>query len=242
MLFNQFSLKAATLALATAISVAGTANAEQANLIDFIVLNDGIDISERDAYEAALKPIAARYGAEVVHSYDVLNHMTGGMAQSVRVNIWNLDDMGAIGSVDKDPDYQDMVPNRDRIHDLSALTLYTATETVNAGPITEGFVLVDLVVMNDGFGASERDAYEASMAPIAEKYGYTIQASYEIDQKIGGDGPASPLRLILWKGDNPDALGALTQDPAYMALEDDRQKLFDFSQLTLLMASPVSSQ
>lgn len=242
MYFTKPFLKVATLAVGTTLSSASFAAAEQVNLIDFIVLNDGIEIAERDAYETALKPIAARYGAEVVHSYNVMAHLAGEMETSVRVNIWNLDDMSALGAVDKDADYRAMIPNRDRIHDLSALTLYTARENINNGPITEGFVLVDLIVMKDGFGAAERDAYEAKMAPLAEKYGYVIQASYEIDQKIGGDGPETPLRLNLWNGNNPDALGALTQDPGYVALEAERQKLFDFSALTLFMATPIVSQ
>lgn len=241
MYFPRSILKGAVLAFMTTLSNGNIANAEQANLIDFIVLNEGIDIGERNAYEAALKPIAARYGAEVVHSYDVKEHLAGKMPTSVRVNIWNLDNVDALGAVDKDADYRAMIPNRDRVHDLSALTLYKARETVNAGPITEGSVLVDLVVMNEGFGAEERDAYEAKMAPLAAKYGYTIHASYEIDQKIGGNGPEKPLRLILWRGDNPDALGSLSEDADYIALENERQRLFDFSQLTLFMASPIQA-
>lgn len=235
-------LSAASLSVATVLSGASIAAAEQVNLIDFVVLNNGIDVSERDAYEAALKPIAAKYGAKVGHSYDLVAHLAGQMASAMRINVWELDDLSALGAVDQDAEYKAMIPDRDRIHDLSALTLYTGRETSNAGPITQGFVLVDLVVMNDGFGATERDSYEARMAPLAQRYGYTIRASYEIDQKIGGDGPENPLRLILWHGDNPDALGALTKDPEYMSLEDERQKLFDFSQLSLFMATPIAAK
>ncbi len=216
----------------------GQAQAQQVNLIDFVILQDGVDIAERDAYEEGVKPIAAKYGANVVHSYDLFAHMIGSMKNAVRLNVWNLDHANALGALEQDPAYQKMVSNRDRIHDMSALTLYMGQEITSVGPIKDGFILVDLVVMNGGMGDAERDAYEAKMAPLAKKYGYEIRASYRIMQKISGEGPDRALRLNLWRGETPNGLERLNKDSDYIALENERNTITDFSQLALFMAKP----
>ena len=60
------------------------------NLIDFVFLNDGHSIDERNAYELKLSPIAAKFGAKVVHSYDITSHLAGPLKGAVRVNVWEM--------------------------------------------------------------------------------------------------------------------------------------------------------
>lgn len=197
---NTLTRVGAAALLALTATMATAQETPTYNLIDFVVLNDGAQIAERSAYEETLEPIAARHGAEVIHSYDIAAHLAGPMEDSVRLNVWQFADPATLGKVNNDPDYAEIIPERDRVHDLDRLTLYMAQPIVDGGRIEDGVILVDLVVLNDGFEAEDRDAYEAKMAPIAAKYGFTIHSAFALMQKIDGEGPAQASRLNLWTG------------------------------------------
>ncbi len=217
---------------------AAYASGDVFNLIDFVVLNDAVSIEARNQYEAVLEPVAARYGARVVHSYDLQAHLAGPMPEAVRINVWQFADPKALANVSADPDYAALVPTRDRVHNMEALRLYMAQPIRDAGPIEEGVILVDLVSMADGAGDAERDAYEAKMAPLAAKQGFEVHSAFRILEKIGGKGPRSPLRLNLWKGQDPEGMARLSADPEYQALASERDAITDFSRLALFMAKP----
>jgi uncharacterized protein (DUF1330 family) len=229
-----------SIAAAAAASFVGTAYAsgDVFNLIDFVVMNDAVSIEARNQYEAALKPIAARHGARVVHSYDLQAHLAGPMPEAVRINVWAFADPKALAHVSADPEYAALVPMRDSVHNMKALTLYMAQPIRDTGPIEEGVILVDLVSMADGAGDAERDAYEAKMAPLAAGQGFEVHSAFRTLEKIGGTGPLSPLRLNLWSGQDPEGLARLNADPDYQALAPERDAITDFSQLALFMAKP----
>lgn len=208
----------------------------KANLIDFVVLNDGHNIKERDTYESKLTPISAKYGAKVIHSYDITSHLAGPIKGVVRINVWEFSDPSTFEKIGADPTYQALIPSRGRIHDMRNLTLYTGSEIENRGPVQDGVVLVDLVVMKEGYGNAERDVYESKMRPLAAKYGFELMASYAIGKKLSGTGPQQPLRLNLWRVENPDTMTKLSADADYIALASTRNKIHDFSKLTMFYA------
>lgn len=243
-MFIKPTLKLAAFALSMVAGASlGTlpAHAEsKANLIDFVVLNDGYNIEDRNAYEIKLAPISAKYGAKVVHSYDITSHLSGPLKNVVRVNVWELSDHSAFKKIGADPSYQALVPSRDRVHNMKKLALYTGNEIKNNGPIKDGVILVDLVVMNDGYGNAERDAYESKMVPLAAKYGFELISSYAIKKKLSGTGPQQPLRLNLWRVEDPSTMKKLSADADYKALEGVRSKIHDFSKLTMFYAQSRS--
>ncbi len=226
-----------TMLVATAaigIATPSLAN-DKVYLIDFVILNEGSDISDRDRYEERIAPMAARTGLSVIKSVNLLQHLNGGIQEAVRLNIWEMESPANMQALMQDAQYQAEIPTRDAIHNMKDLSLYLATETADNGGLGEGMVLVDLVVMNDGYGAAERDAYEAKVAPIAAQYGMELAAAYTIDQKLNGAATDDALRLNLWSVADPAAMQDLNGDPAYQALADERNRLHDFSQLTLFM-------
>lgn len=212
--------------------------AEPVYLLDFVVLQDSATLTQRDAYEAKVAEIAARYDVLQIHSYNTAAKLSGKLDGVARVNVFEMPDMAALQSITGDADYAALEDMRNTVHDMSALTLYTGTKIFDHGPITDGNVLVDLVVMSAGHDATARAAYADQIAPLAAKYGATLKARYQVGQKLSGKGPDNPILLNIWHLADPAGIGALSQDPAYQALEEERQHIHDMAALGLWMAAP----
>ncbi|MBT9317812.1 DUF1330 domain-containing protein [Leptothoe spongobia] len=118
------------------------------------------------------------------------------------------------------------------------------TQQVSTTPIaqspseTDELVLVDLVVMNPGYDIEDREAYEAALLPIVQRYNIKRISSYDIVQHLGGKAEDA-IRLNLWSIPNSEVIQVLGQDADYQALENMRNELHDFSQLTLYTAETV---
>lgn len=97
-------------------------------LVGLLVMNQGFDFNAHDAYEKAIAPITARYGMHIYRSYRVLQKMGEHNADNVvAVNLWELPNPEALGKIMSDPDYLANIPNRDKIHNMKATTMYFAT-------------------------------------------------------------------------------------------------------------------
>lgn len=239
MFIKKYAISA-IFAFSILLATAYSSHAARINLIDFVVLNPSHTLEERNEYEIKLAPIAAKYGAKVIHSYDITAHLAGPMKQPLRISVWDLPDQSTFEKVGSDPDYKALIAGRDLIHNMKEMTLYFANEIQNNGPITHKKILVDLVVMQEGYADKERNDYEEKMAPLASKYGFEIAASYNIQKKLGGTGPEKPLRLNLWQINDPKKMDMLSADPDYMALAPQRNKIHDFSNLSMFFAQPRS--
>ena len=229
------------LGTATALLIAGTSAASAMDkfiLFDFVELNDGMTVEDRTAYENDVQPILTRYGLNERHGYNLMAHLGGKMENAVRLKVWEMPDPSALQAVLDDSEYKTHVDKRDAIHNMRDLSLYIAKDQMDKGPITDAAVLVDLVVMNKGFGSEERAEYEAAIEPIAAKHGLTKIATYPVLQKANGIGPDDALQLNLWRVADPKGLEALFGDPEFAKLTDMRNKLHNFDELTLFMASP----
>ena len=207
-------------------------------MLDFVVLNRGADLEDRLEYEQLIRPVTQRHGMSVLHQYNLDAHLGGSLKNAARLLIWEMDSPAALQAVLEDPDYIPHTDRRDDIHNMRALTLYMGGSAQDEGQVSDAAVLVDLVVMNDGFGAEERAAYEALIEPIAAKHGLTRIATFPIGAKANGRGPDDPLQLNLWRVEDPAGLQALFADPEFAAHVDRRNQLHDFDELTLFLASP----
>ena len=207
-------------------------------LIDFVVLNEGKTIEERLEYERKITPVIKKYGAVKDQAYNLHTFIAGPPKEAVQLNIYAMPGPGTLQKVSSDPDYQQHVPFRNEVHNMQALTMYTGEAIANAGQINNQHILVDLVVMNDGYGHPERFEYESKMRDIARKHGATLINSFDIDQKLGGIGPDKALKLNLWALESPEVMVALSSDPAYKALAPYRDQFHDMKNITLYMASP----
>lgn len=95
-------------------------------LVDFAVMNDGYGLDERLEYEANIRPIAERYGARVTQSYEMVNYLGGAVEDAIKLDLWALSGPDAVQQLNQDPEYQAIIPHRNKIHDFDALTLYFA--------------------------------------------------------------------------------------------------------------------
>ncbi len=114
----------------------------------------------------------------------------------------------------------------------------TQAQSTQEMAATDELIMVDLVVMNEGHTIEERRAYEDAVLPLAERYGMERIASYDLVQHLNGKAEDA-VKLNLWSLPGPGAIQQLNQDADYVALEDQRNELHDFNQLTLYMANPV---
>ena len=87
-------------------------------------MNEGFGFDDHARYEDELAPISNRHGMELVRSFRVLQTMGAGPQNVAAINIWALSSPDALGEVMSDPDYVSNIPNRDRIHDMAATSMY----------------------------------------------------------------------------------------------------------------------
>lgn len=210
------------------------AHADPLYLLDFVIMNEGYGIEERNNYEAIIEPISGKYGAKIIRSYDLKQHLGGAIPNAIRLNVWELPD-GAMQKLQQDPDYQALVAYRDRIHSMADGSLFMATESLGKREPTTDTIMVDLVVMQDGYGLEEREAYERKMAPIGAKYGVEKFATYDILQKVGGAAPDG-LRVNLWAVPDPSAMAKAMSDPDYQKLIPRRDQIHRMDLVTLFFA------
>lgn len=207
-------------------------------MIDFVVLNEGKTLADRAKYERLVEPILARYGARKVQSYKLDSFMGGQLKGASQLNIYEVSP-DSFAELASDEEYKKHVPFRNNVHDMDRLTLYTGETLFNHGQLKSAPLLIDLIVMNDGYGHPERFDYEEKMGKIAVKHGAQIKNSFDIDKKIGGIGPDNALKLNIWTMSSPEAMQMISSDPEYKKLTGYRNKIHDMDGITLYMASPI---
>lgn len=106
---------------------------------------------------------------ERVGSYNITEYLGGKAEDAIKLNLWSLPNAETMQQLGEDLDYQALEAKRNALHDFSQITLYTASSVQDSIDTNADLFLVDLVVMNDGYGLEERNEYEAAILPIAEK-------------------------------------------------------------------------
>lgn len=96
-------------------------------LVDLVVMRSGAGAEERDRYEERIAPIAARYGLRLFAAYPISQRMSGvGPEDALRLNFWSAPSPAAMQQLGQDSDYQAIVPDRNRIHNMDEVTLFFA--------------------------------------------------------------------------------------------------------------------
>lgn len=222
------------------IAAAQQKNADNMTMVELTVMNEGFGQKDRDIYIGRTAPIIKKYGMRKVDSYQIVQRMAGAGPENVlELDLWDVASPDALPKLMSDPQYQANVPFRDKIHNMGALTLYMAKKKFDAGKISpSSMVMVELVVLNDGYGQKERDEYFETTKKIAAKYGIQMYRSYQILQYLSGTGPKNPLELNLWELPGPEAMQKLASDADYQANVPRRDSIHNMSVLTLYMAKP----
>ncbi len=99
--------------------------------------------------------------------------------------------------------------------------------------------MLDFVFLNDGQTLADRTAYNAKAAPIAARYGINLIAT--LDPLAITDGPQTLARVDLWTLPAPQALQAWGNDPDYVALRPDVDRIHNTHDLTLYLAEKISA-
>ncbi|NMH86857.1 hypothetical protein [Flavivirga algicola] len=211
----------------------------QIYMIDFVVLNDGFTIKDRNKYEKKVIKITKKYGMKIQQSYKLNKHMKGDLIGAIKLNIWILPNANVLKELSKDEDYLEMVAYRNEIHNMNAVTIYMAESETNLGQLKGENIFVDLVVMNDGYGNVERDVYEDKILPVAENYGMHLKNVFNIREYKMGMGPKNAIRLNIWEIEDPKKMKELGEDKHYIEHVPFRNKIHNMSALTLYLAEPI---
>lgn len=156
------------------------------------------------------------------------------------MNIWELPSPVVMGKIANDPAYKALISHRDGIHNMDAVTLYFAENIFDTGDqVSSDKIMVDLVVMNEGYGKEDRDYYCSKIDEVGRKYGVNKKQSYQITKKIAGNGPEA-LRLNIWKLDDPTAFMHINKDAGYQKWIPLRDQIHNMSAVSIYMAQPAS--
>ncbi|MEM6446850.1 MAG: hypothetical protein AAF704_09850 [Cyanobacteria bacterium P01_D01_bin.123] len=178
---------------------------------------------------------------ERVGSYNITEYLGGKAEDAIKLNLWSLPNAETMQQLGEDLDYQALEAKRNALHDFSQITLYTASSVQDSIDTNADLFLVDLVVMNDGYGLEERNEYEAAILPIAEKNGLQRTHFYEALNYING-AVEDAIKLNLWALPVADAMEQLVEAPEYQAFIPRRDEIHDFESLTLYLAEPVNQK
>lgn len=194
-------------------------------MLDFVFLNPGQTIADREAYNAQAAPIAARHGVIHFASLDPLNILQG-PSDLVRLDLWHLPSLDALTAWGNDPDYNALRAQVLQVHDMQALTLYMAEEVMRPEITLGAAYHLDLLTFADE--AWNRDifiTYIQAIDAVAERHGIFRTASVGGLAKFAGDGPTADwMHMYVLPG--PDEYANMLQDPTYIDLGGLRDTIF----------------
>lgn len=115
-----------TMYQASLIRNDGTPSPDGLALLDFVVLKPDVEPEDRADYAAALAAIADPLGARVLQTYRIDQQLRGELPEATEFSVWEIPSIEALTAVTTHPDYVAMIPERDRLHDMSRLTMILA--------------------------------------------------------------------------------------------------------------------
>lgn len=208
-------------------------------LLDFVVMNSKFGDKERDAYEREVAPIAARYGMKMIQSYKLEKFLNGSIPKNTaRLNLWDVPSPETLKKLSQDQDYQALIPHRNKIHAMQNVTLFFAEPVLDPGQLKSHWVLVDLVVLNEGYALKDREAYTSTVGGIAADYGMVRASSFRVTKQLAGP-KQEAVELNLWTLPSPESMGKLSKDARYQAQIAERNKIHNMSKLSMFLAKPI---
>lgn len=218
------------LAFLGVLGVLWTAPAQAQNkplyMLDFVFMNSGYSLKDRDSHQKNAVPIAARHGIKLVASLDTRILFQGPENMS-RLDLWTLPNQSAIGAWGADPDFKKIEPNSLKIHNTDRLSLYFARKVAISHIISGNTYFVELLTFDmKNFTAPEFIDYMKKNDAVAKNYGLTRVASFNPLSKFFGPGPkANWLNIYLVRSEKE--LRNWTKDDKYQALIPIRSKLLE---------------
>ncbi|MEO1200874.1 MAG: hypothetical protein AAFX39_16905 [Pseudomonadota bacterium] len=198
----------------------------QLYMLDFVFLNDGYTLEDRDAFNRVSEQIAARYGIARIASLDPVA-VTDGPEDIARVDIWRLPSQQAVADWNEDPDFQALQPRLGQVHDLNNLTLYFAEEIL-APQIQPGtYYHLELFTFSETqFDPEGFISYVQSVDAIGIDHGIARTGSFGSITRFFGGGPDADW-LNLYRVPGPEQYNAMGTDPRMVELRSTRNTLFD---------------
>lgn len=209
-----------------------SAQVDQLYMLDFVFMSKGHTLADRDKHNQKARPIASRYGVNLVASLDALARFAGpkGLA---RLDIWTLPNQSALSSWGADTDYKKIEPNARKIHDFKQLTLYLSRERVAPQIVSGNIYYVELLTFNQkNFSVPELVGYIKNNDQIAKEYGLIPAARFNPISRILGNGPKANL-LNVYSVQSKTAFKKLSEDKRYRALNPVRKKLFETDKMLI---------
>lgn len=212
---------------------------EADTLFAAMTMKPGFGPSDHDAYEARIAPIAAEHGMRRTEALTVTKFLGGaGPGDAATLGFWSLATPDAVQRVMGDPRYQAQAPFRNQVHDMANVAMYGAREAISGAPAPAGHVLlVGLIAMKSGFTFEDHAAYEDRIASVTRRHGMRLVRAYRVINRLGNAGAGNVAAIYVWSLPTPEALGAIMQDPEYVANVAERDRTHDMRATTMYFAA-----
>lgn len=218
---------------------------ENSNLriIELVTLNKNYNITDHFDYHKLIKPVMDKFGLITLNNFEVEKKFKGASADNVAmIGVYSVRSMEDMNKIFADKNYLQNVEKRDKIHDMTNMTLFLAKPVFEKAFDKSKTVLMDFVVMTDGFGAEERDNYFSKLEEFGKKHGLKRFASYEVIQFMGGKGPKD-VTLVNFYEAGPETMKNLSGDSEYQTqMIPVRDKIFNMDELTVFMTKSISEK
>lgn len=204
-----------------------------------MTMKPGFGPSDHDAYEARIASFAAEHGMRRTEALTVTKFLGGtGPDDAATLGFWSLATPDAVQRVMGDKRYQAQMPYRNQIHDMAKVAMYSARAAIDGAPAPAGHVLlVGLIAMKPGFAFEDHAAYEDRIAAVTRRHGMRLVRAYRVADRLGTVGAGNVAAIYVWSLPTPDALGAIMQDPEYVANVPERDRTHDMRATTMYFAS-----
>jgi hypothetical protein len=207
-------------------------------------MNEGYTLTDHEEYHKMIKPYMDKYGLTLHQNYAVSKKLSGTAADNViKIGVWNLESIEGMQKIMGDKDYQNnAVEKRNKIHDMPNLTIFIGRPLFEKSFEKSKLIISDFIVMNDGYGAKERDDYFSKLEKNGKKYGLKRFAAYEVTKFMGGKGPKTTSLVNFWEA-GPETIQKLMGDPEYQKnMVPIRNKIFNMSEVSVFFAKPMDEQ
>lgn len=97
--------------------------------------------------------------------------------------------------------------------------------------------LVAFLPMQEGYGPTDHDAYETTIAPIAADHGMGRVAAYSVSKYLKGAGPTKASTVGVWALASPQSMGEVMSDSRYQANMEHRDRIHDMPQAAMYMTT-----
>ena len=201
-------------------------------MLDFVFMDDGFSLADRDEYNAVASQTAARHGVVLQTTLDTAV-MVIGPTELDRLDLWTLTTPDALAAWGRDADYLANKDRSDEIHDMRELTLYLGRQ-VQAPEIESGrFYYLELFAFNpESFTGEEFITYTRQSDTLAGQYAIFRRASFSQIGRILGNGPeVNWMNLYYISSDNN--FRAWHNSAEFKSMVPTRQKLFDWDKSVL---------